>query len=58
MNFFKKLLLGVLLLLLGAVFSGCTSQQSQDGAIPWSRPATWEGQIPGMGAGPGSGSGH
>jgi len=33
--------------------SGCTSQR--DTSIPWSRPANWEGQVPGMGATPGSG---
>jgi hypothetical protein len=28
--------------------TGCTPPQ-QDSAIPWSRPADWEGRIPGMG---------
>lgn len=28
--------------------SGCTTPE-QDSSIPWSRPASWEGQIPGMG---------
>jgi hypothetical protein len=32
---------------------GCTSQR--DTSIPWSRPANWEGQVPGMGTTPGSG---
>jgi hypothetical protein len=27
---------------------GCTSPK-QDSSIPWSRPAEWEGRIPGMG---------
>jgi hypothetical protein len=36
------------LVLLG--FSGCSIPQ-QDSSIPWSRPADWEGQIPGMGTG-------
>jgi len=45
----------LVLLSLAGVFaaSGCTSQR--DTSIPWSRPANWEGQVPGMGATPGSG---
>ena len=39
------LALGVLAL---AGLSGCTSPK-QDSSIPWSRPADWEGRIPGMG---------
>jgi hypothetical protein len=47
------------LLALGSVFlalsSGCASKQPEDSSIPWSRPASWEGGIPGMGGmgGPG-----
>ncbi len=29
-----------------ANLTGCTSER--ESSIPWSRPATWEGQIPGM----------
>jgi hypothetical protein len=50
-----KSLACLLLLALGAIVSGCTSQSAKDSSIPWSRPATWEGQIPGMGSGPGQG---
>ena len=39
------LLLAVLAL---AGLSGCTPPK-QDSSIPWSRPADWEGRIPGMG---------
>ena len=28
--------------------AGCSNPQ-QDSSIPWSRPAEWEGSIPGMG---------
>lgn len=42
----------LLALALGALalagLAGCTSAQ-QDSSIPWSRPADWEGRIPGMG---------
>lgn len=41
-----------ILLLLATValmaFAGCTKRQDEN-AIPWSRPADWEGRIPGMG---------
>lgn len=40
-----------LLLLAGSslLLTGCTSKTEQDSSIPWSRPASWEGGIPGMG---------
>jgi hypothetical protein len=40
------LVLGSFLLALG---SGCATKQPEDSSIPWSRPASWEGGIPGMG---------
>lgn len=43
----KKLVSAVLLLAFVALFSGCMSAP-KDSSIPWSRPANWEGQIPGM----------
>lgn len=50
----KKL---VLILLAGSacVLAGCSTKTEQDSSIPWSRPASWEGGIPGMGGlgGPG-----
>ncbi len=48
---FRKILFVLLMsafVLLG--FSGCSTPQ-QDSSIPWSRPASWEGQIPGMSSG-------
>ena len=54
-----KATLRLLLVLAGIagafIFSGCTSQTEADSSIPWSRPANWEGQVPGMGTGQGSG---
>ena len=37
-------------------FGGCATQPEDENSIPWSRPAGWEGQIPGMGTTPGSGT--
>jgi hypothetical protein len=49
MSAFRKVLLTLALATLAlAGLSGCTSNQ-QDSSIPWSRPADWEGRIPGMG---------
>ncbi len=45
----RKALLALALAALAiAGLSGCTSPK-QDSSIPWSRPADWEGRIPGMG---------
>lgn len=43
-------LLAATLLLLGsaALFSGCsTSQEQESSQLPWARPASWEGGLPG-----------
>ena len=48
MNLCKKPLVWLLLSTLGAIFSGCASHSAKDSSIPWSRPANWEGQMPGM----------
>lgn len=48
----KKTILSLLLLAFVAMMSGCTSPK-RDSSIPWSRPADWEGQIPGMNGGMG-----
>jgi hypothetical protein len=45
----NKSLLALLLLALGAIAGGCSMTPQKNSAIPWSRPADWEGQIPGMG---------
>jgi hypothetical protein len=45
----RKVLFLLLLAGLGLIgITGCTPPQ-QDSSIPWSRPAEWEGRIPGMG---------
>ncbi len=35
--------------------SGCSAKTEDDSTIPWSRPASWEGGLPGMTPGTGSG---
>ena len=46
---FRKVLFTLLIAGLAlAGFSGCAPAQ-KDSSIPWSRPADWEGRIPGMG---------
>ena len=45
----RKVLFVFLLSLLALVgLTGC-GPSKQDSSIPWSRPADWEGRIPGMG---------
>jgi hypothetical protein len=44
----KPLLVLLLSLLAFLGLSGC-GPSKQDSSIPWSRPADWEGRIPGMG---------
>lgn len=48
----KKSALGLLLLAIVSLAAGCMSAP-RDSSIPWSRPADWEGQIPGMSGGMG-----
>ena len=50
MSTLKKSLLSLLLLAIGAMAGGCSTQSPKQSSIPWSQPAGWEGQIPGMGA--------
>ena len=49
MNPFKRPLFLFFVVVTGALLSGCETRTSKNTAIPWSRPAGWEGQIPGMG---------
>lgn len=42
--------LALLLLFSGGLFlAGCATRNPEESTIPWSRPADWEGQVPGMG---------
>lgn len=43
-------LFALLLVGLSAFFAGCSTKTNRDSSIPWSRPANWEGGIPGMGS--------
>ena len=49
MSTLKKSILTLLLVAIGAVVSGCSTNSPKQSSIPWSQPAGWEGQIPGMG---------
>ena len=49
MTSLKKSIFALLLLAVGAIFSGCSTRTQKESSSPWSRPAGWEGQIPGMG---------
>ena len=58
MRFLEKLAIGALVLagmVAALATAGCSTKTEQDSSIPWSRPASWEGGIPGMGGmgGPG-----
>ena len=49
MTSLKNSIVALLLLALGAILTGCSTNSPKETSIPWSRPAGWEGQIPGMG---------
>jgi hypothetical protein len=49
MSSLSKRVLALVLFALAAFFSGCSTNAPKQTSIPWSRPAGWEGQIPGMG---------
>lgn len=48
MKYTKAKFIGLLLLFAATLLVGCTTRGAKDTSIPWSRPADWEGQIPGM----------
>ncbi len=31
------------------LFAGCETKDKSESPVPWSQPADWEGQVPGMG---------
>lgn len=49
MTSFSKRVLAALLVAIGSLVAGCSTNSPKQTSIPWSRPAGWEGQIPGMG---------
>lgn len=49
MTSLQKPLLALLLAAVGIIVTGCATNSPKQSSIPWSRPAGWEGQIPGMG---------
>ena len=56
MQFPKKAVLALALLVLPWIWSGCSLSSPQNSSIPWNHPADWEGQMPGMN--PNGGVGH
>lgn len=52
---FSRLLLLIGALMAAALLSGCFNKDRDESQIPWARPATWEGGMPGMGGVPGMG---
>jgi len=45
----SRLIIALLSLVALFALSGCTAKRQDETSIPWSRPADWEGRIPGMG---------
>lgn len=48
MTTLKQPVFALLLLAVGTLVVGCSTNAPKQTSIPWSRPAGWEGQIPGM----------
>lgn len=53
-----RLLLALLAIVGATALSGCATKSEKDSTIPWSRPASWEGQAPGFGGFGGPGVGY
>jgi hypothetical protein len=53
MNLPRKSSFALLLVLAAALMGGCSMQGTRDSSVPWSQPASWENQVPGMGTGNG-----
>jgi hypothetical protein len=49
MSSLPRFYLAAIVLLLGTLVTSCSTNAPKQTSIPWSRPAGWEGQIPGMG---------
>jgi hypothetical protein len=57
MRLLRPLLTSLLAFFAMLASSGCTTKTADESTIPWSRPASWEGGVPGLGSAglPGSG---
>ena len=44
----KTRLIALLIIFISGFLVGCTTRGTKGSSIPWSRPASWEGQIPGL----------
>ena len=45
----SRLIIAILAVIASFALSSCATKRQDETSIPWSRPADWEGQIPGMG---------
>jgi hypothetical protein len=50
MTTLKKSVLVAVLATFAAILGGCSTNSPKQSSIPWSQPAAWEAQIPGMSA--------
>lgn len=44
----KTIVALALLTLLGISMTGCLNKAEDESSMPWSRPASWENQVPGF----------
>lgn len=49
MGILKVFIFASVCLIATLLLSGCFNRDMEDSSIPWSRPAAWEDQMPGMG---------
>lgn len=54
-DFRKRLSAALLLVFVATLLTGCAAKSEDESTIPWSRPASWEGGLPGMTPGTGGG---
>lgn len=53
----RTLLASFCLAVATVMFAGCAAKSEDDSTLPWSRPASWEGGLPGVAPGMGGSGG-